>query len=248
MCLCVWRGVCLCQCVGVCVRVRDRVFVCLCLCFCAHTQACICACLYTRTCMCVCACVSACVCVCVSVCVFCCCYCCFFVLFCLFFRNRVKVAASQSRYPLCCAICVYPKKRPMTASVPSVQALSRHLSGPLCDEWRGTYGGHRLFAWRKLLAYRKQTRTAVVWTYFPFITSSQNHFARHNEGGKKTRQTEEEVGRQYQGMDRPAVHQVSEGSGEQKKKTEKTGCEINCGAPTSLAFKGLRSRRDEASV
>ena len=32
--------------------------------------------------------------------------------------------------------------------------------------------------------------------------------------GKKTRQTEEEVGRRHQGMDRP-VRQVSEGSGEQ---------------------------------
>ena len=28
-----------------------------------------------------------------------------------------------------------------------------------------------------------------------------NHFARHSERGKKTRQTEEEVGRQYQGME-----------------------------------------------
>ena len=32
--------------------------------------------------------------------------------------------------------------------------------------------------------------------------------------GEKTRQTEEEVGRQHQGMDRPGVRQVSEGSGE----------------------------------
>ena len=29
-----------------------------------------------------------------------------------------------------------------------------------------------------------------------------NHFARHSEKGNKTRQTEEEVGRQHQGMDR----------------------------------------------
>ena len=33
--------------------------------------------------------------------------------------------------------------------------------------------------------------------------------------GKETRQTEEEVGRQHQGMDRPGVRQVPEGSGEQ---------------------------------
>ena len=37
---------------------------------------------------------------------------------------------------------------------------------------------------------------------------SQNHLARHNERKKKTKQTEEEVGRQHQGMDRPGVRQV----------------------------------------
>ena len=36
-----------------------------------------------------------------------------------------------------------------------------------------------------------------------FIRSFQNHLARHSERGEKTRQTEEEVGRQHQGMDRP---------------------------------------------
>ena len=71
-----------------------------------------------------------------------------------------------------------------------------------------------------------------------FIRSGQNHFARHGERGKKTRQTEEEVGREHQGMDRP-VRQVPEGSGEQGK-MEKTGCKIICGAPTTLAAKGLR--------
>ena len=57
------------------------------------------------------------------------------------------------------------------------------------------------------------------------------------KGGKKTRQTEVEVGRQHQGVDRPGVHQVPEGSGEQGK-MEKTGCEIICGARTTLAVKG----------
>ena len=52
--------------------------------------------------------------------------------------------------------------------------------------------------------------------------------------GKKTRQTEEEVGRQHQRMDRPGDRQVPEGSGEQGK-MEETGCEIICGAPTTLA-------------
>ena len=56
---------------------------------------------------------------------------------------------------------------------------------------------------------------------------------RQSERGKKTRQREEEVGKQYQGMDRPGVRQVPEGSGEQRK-MEETGCEIICGAPTTL--------------
>ena len=56
--------------------------------------------------------------------------------------------------------------------------------------------------------------------------------------GKETWQTEEEVGRQHQGMDRPGVRQVQEGSGEQRK-VEETGCEIICGAPTTLAVKKL---------
>ena len=48
----------------------------------------------------------------------------------------------------------------------------------------------------------------------------------------------EEVGRQHQGMDRPGNQQVPEGSGEQGK-IEKTGGEIICGAPKTLAVKGL---------
>ena len=39
-------------------------------------------------------------------------------------------------------------------------------------------------------------------------------------------------------MDRPGVQQVPEGSAEQGK-MEKTGCKIICGAPTTLAVKGL---------
>ena len=58
-----------------------------------------------------------------------------------------------------------------------------------------------------------------------------------SERGKKTRQTVAEVRRQHQGMDRPGVCQVPEGSGEQRK-MEETGCKIICGAPTTLAVKG----------
>ena len=65
----------------------------------------------------------------------------------------------------------------------------------------------------------------------PFIRSGQNHLARLSEKGKKKKQTEKEVGRQHQGMDRPGVHQVPEGIGEQRK-MEETGCEVICGATT----------------
>ena len=60
---------------------------------------------------------------------------------------------------------------------------------------------------------------------------------RHSERGKKTRQTEEEVGRQHQGMDRPGVCQVPGGSGKQIK-MEETGCEVICGASATHAVKG----------
>ena len=92
---------------------------------------------------------------------------------------------------------------------------------------------------RRSPEHRKETQTAVVWSCLPFIRSVQNHLARHSERGKKTRQTEEEVGRQHQGMDKPGVRQVPKGSGEQGGEMEKTGCKIICGAPTTLAVKGL---------
>ena len=56
------------------------------------------------------------------------------------------------------------------------------------------------------------------------------------KGGRR-RGREEEVGRHHKGMDRLGVRQVQEGSGEQGK-MEETGCEIICGAQTTLAVKG----------
>ena len=60
----------------------------------------------------------------------------------------------------------------------------------------------------------------------------------HSKRGKKTRQTEEEVGRQHQEMDTPGVRQVQEGSREQGQ-MEEIGCKIICGAPTTFAVKEL---------
>ena len=68
--------------------------------------------------------------------------------------------------------------------------------------------------------------------------SGHNHLARHSDKGEKTKQTGEQVGTQHQGMDRPGVCQVPEGSREQRK-MEEAGCEVIFGAPTTLAVKGL---------
>ena len=44
------------------------------------------------------------------------------------------------------------------------------------------------------------------------------------------------MGRQRQGVNKPGVRQVSEGSGEQRK-MEETDCEVICGALTTPAVK-----------
>ena len=50
-------------------------------------------------------------------------------------------------------------------------------------------------------------------------------------------QTEKKaMGRQHQGMDWLGVRQVPEGSGDQRK-MEETGCEVVCGASTTLEVK-----------
>ena len=85
---------------------------------------------------------------------------------------------------------------------------------------------------------RKETQTAVVWSCFPFIRSGQNHLARHCERGKKTRRTKEEVGRQHQGIDRPGVRQVPEGSGEQGK-TDKNWLQNHLWCPSDPRSEGI---------
>ena len=69
--------------------------------------------------------------------------------------------------------------------------------------------------------HRKETQTEVAWACLPFITSGQNYRARHSERRKKTMQTEKEVRKQHQGMDRHGICQVPDGSREQGKKWKK---------------------------
>ena len=54
--------------------------------------------------------------------------------------------------------------------------------------------------------------------------------------GEESRQTQEEVRRPHQGMDKPGGRQALEGSGE-RGKMEETGCETICVAPVTLAVK-----------
>ena len=82
-------------------------------------------------------------------------------------------------------------------------------------------------------------QTAVVWQYFPFIRSGQNHLVRHNKRGKKTRQLKEAVERRHQQMDRLGIQQVPEGGGGEQGNVEKAGCNVICGAPTTLEVKRL---------
>ena len=119
--------------------------------------------------------------------------------------------------------------------------ISRYQRGSLCQDPAGNRST------RRLPYHRKETQTEVVWTCLSFIRSGEKNLARHIERGKKTRQAEEEVGRQHRGMDRPGVWQIPEGSGK-KGKMEKTGCKIICGAPTTLAVKGLMMMMKERKM
>ena len=77
----------------------------------------------------------------------------------------------------------------------------------------------------------------MVWLYLLFIRSGQNRLAKLSERGKKTRQTEEERSedniREWTGLEFTKSQEAVENG-----KFEETGCEIICGAPTTLAVKG----------
>ena len=83
--------------------------------------------------------------------------------------------------------------------------------------------------------HRKETQTAVVWTCLSFIRSSQNHFARRSERGKKTRQTER-GGKTTLGNGQ-AWSSASPREQWRTEKMEETDWEIMCEAPTTFAVK-----------
>ena len=154
----------------------------------------------------------------------------------------MDVTRERISLPVCLWIMDPRSRGPRKNTSHGNQVLPRdttHLTQRPCYQWGSPCQDPtgNWTTWRPPDNHKKR-QTAVVWSCFPFLRSGQNHLARHNERGKKTRQTEEEVGRQHKGMDGPGVWQVLEGNGEQGK-IEKTGCKIICGAPTTLAVEGL---------
>ena len=78
----------------------------------------------------------------------------------------------------------------------------------------------------------------MVWSCFPFIRSGQNHLASHSERGKKDKADRGRGGKATSGNGQAWSSSSPRGQWEQGK-MEKTGCKIICGAPTTLAGKGL---------
>ena len=132
----------------------------------------------------------------------------------------------------------YFYSRATELSVVEVVRTTTHLiQSPCCQ--RGSQGqdpaGNR--ATRRPPDHRQETQTAMVWICLPFIRSAKTILQGTAKGGRRQGGQKKEVGRQQQGMATPGIRQISEGSGEQRK-IEETGCEIICGAPTTLAAKG----------
>ena len=86
----------------------------------------------------------------------------------------------------------------------------------VCAEIRQATGPHKdllsIVKRRKLQWYCHVSRSAGLAK-----KKKKNRLARHSERGKKTRQTEKEVGRQHQGINRPGVRHVPEDSKEHRK-------------------------------
>ena len=118
-----------------------------------------------------------------------------------YYLKHYEAVQSQAELPKACSLRVFVALEPIYAS------LQRpcYQRGSPCQDPAGNWTTRKP-------DHHKEMQTTMVWSCLPFIGSCQNHLARRSERGKKTRQREVEVGRQHQGMDRPGVHQVPEGS------------------------------------
>ena len=76
---------------------------------------------------------------------------------------------------------------------------------------------HTKTSWRTQRPHKDVKRHKLKWMDMsPILQVWPKHLVRHIEREKKTRQTENEIVRQYQGMNRPGVCQVLQSSGEQR--------------------------------
>ena len=127
----------------------------------------------------------------------------------LMMKHDLDAFACHIHLPVCLWIIDSHSRAPKKNTSPGNEVLPQDTTHPM-QRWcyqRGSPckdpAGNRTT--RRPPNHSKEKQTAVVWSCLPFIRSGQNHLARHSERGKKTRQTEEKVGRQHQGKDRPGV-------------------------------------------
>ena len=90
---------------------------------------------------------------------------------------------------------------------------------------------------RRRLDHRKETQTAVVLSYLSFIRCGHSHLARHSERGR--RQGRQRKWWEDNNGEWTSLEFGRSQSAVENRKMEKTGCKIICGAPTTLAVKGL---------
>ena len=106
-----------------------------------------------------------------------------------------------------------------------------------CESWTHTVEVQRKIQAMEMRCYRKLLRIL----YKDCVTIKEV-----SEKEKKIRQTDREVGTQHQGVDRPGVHQVPEGSWEHGK-MEETGLWSQLRCPNSLCSGGIGEGEGEYS-
>ena len=89
-----------------------------------------------------------------------------------------------------------------------------------------------------LLTMDKKRKTQMVWPHLKILWHGEDNSARDSERSQKERETEEEMGREHQGMDGNGVWSFPEGSRRQGR-MERYCCNVICGAQTTSKVKGL---------
>ena len=87
----------------------------------------------------------------------------------------------------------------------------------------------------------------IVKPHLKILWHGKDNSAGDSERTKKERETEEEMGRYNQRMDRHEVWRFPEGSG-RNGRVERYRCNVICGSPMTTEVKGLRDERDLYTV